>query len=561
MNSGDIPRILNLLAPEIVLCGLTFGVLLMDIISFRNDSVEKRQGMLGTGVILGLGLVLVIYLLQAIEWRNIFILGHGAFVGSRLNTLFKVAVIFLAIITVMIGARTPYSSHVGEYYSLLLFSVLGMVFLISSEDLLMIFVALELISLSLYALTAFQKGARRSVEAGLKYFIFGGFSSAFLLFGLSYIYGATGHTGLREIAATLGAGTTGVSARMLDVGVLFTLVGLGFKVAAAPFHLWAPDAYEGAPTPVAAMIATGSKVASFVALTKILLIGLPAVAGTALSWPSEWRPGWAGIVAVVAVLSMAIGNIAAITQTNVKRLLAYSSVAHAGYILVAIVAVNAAGIPAASAAPAIYFYILIYALTNIGAFGVVNAVGQKAGGDDFEHFTGMARRSPLLALLMLIFMLSLAGIPPLAGFFGKFYLFASAVQADPSNLGLLWLVIFAIAMSAVSLYYYLKITKQMYVLPAKDPRRVLPGLDIEFALGLVGALVVILGVFPSEAVGKFVHLNENPDPIWQPPVAAAPAVPAAAPAPATTPVPVVTPAPAEAAPAPAAAAKEEAPHP
>ncbi len=513
----DISSIITLLIPEIFLSALTFVVLVGGIFYLRGESVEKRHEYLGQWVLAGLSIALVFYMLELVwpYWQHTFTIGDGAFVVSRLNTLFKMVVIGLAFVTVLIGIETPFSSHVGEYYGMILFSVLGMVFLISSEDLLMIFVSLELISLALYVLTAFQKGVRRSVEGGLKYFLFGGLSAAFLLFGLSYIYGATGQTSLQQIAEALrGDHLAKVPLKMLDIGILFVLVGLGFKIAAVPFHLWAPDAYEGAPTPVAALIATGSKVASFVVLTKLFLIGLIGVAGNSLSWPSQWHPGWTTIVTVVAVLSMGLGNFAAITQRNVKRLLAYSSIAHAGYILVAVVAINASGIPADISAPAIYFYVLIYALTNVGAFGVVNAIASKVGGDDFEHFTGMARRAPFLSFLMLIFLLSLAGIPPLAGFFGKFYLFAAAIKADPQRLGLLWLVAFAILMSAVSLYYYLKLAKQIYVLPATDPRPLTSCPVTRTVLGLVCLAVILLGIFPAKMMNTFQNLHHHPDAAW-----------------------------------------------
>jgi len=510
MNTAEIIAILGALSPEISLAGFTFLALGVDIFCLRGRTVENRHEFLGRLSLAALAVAFLLYAMQ-FQFNAPFVIGKGMFVVSGLNLFFKMVVLMLACAMILIGLSTPYSAHVGEYYALILFSVLGMVFLISSEDLLMIFVSLELISLTLYILTAFQKGARRSVEGGLKYFVFGGLSAAFLLFGLSYIYGATGHTSLRSIAATLAtANEATVPYGILNIGILFTLVGLGFKIAAAPFHLWAPDAYEGAPTPVAALIATGSKVASFVALTKVLLGGLVVVAGHVLSIPQNWQAGWAPTVAVIAVLSMGLGNVAAIVQTNVKRLLAYSSVAHAGYILVAIVALDAGGIPATLGAPAVYFYILIYALTNVGAFGVVNAIAAKAGGDDFEHFTGMARRAPFLSLLLLIFVLSLAGIPPLAGFFGKFYLFAAAVQADPKNLGLLWLVFFAILMSAVSLYYYLKLLKQVYVVPSADQRPLMPCRVSSATLGLVSLGVVLLGIFPTAIINLIARLDGKP---------------------------------------------------
>lgn len=516
MSWQNITMAVGLLTPEIVLTATAFAVLLIDILrrktlSLCEASVEQRHEFLGKLSLAGLTLAGLFYLFQfkMAGSQDILSLGQGAFVVSPLNSFFKLLIITLAFITVLMAMETPYSSHVGEYYALIIFSVLGMLFLVSSEDLLMIFISLELISLTLYALTAFQKGAIRSVEGGLKYFIFGGLSSAFLIFGLSYIFGATGQTGISQIASALqSANWSHLPMNMLHIGIIFSIVGLGFKIAAAPFHLWAPDAYEGAPTPIAALIATGSKVASFILLTKLMLVALIPVAGGALI-TGPWR-GWAFILALIAVLSMVLGNLAAIQQKNVKRLFAYSSIAHAGYILVAAVAIGADGTLAQLSTSSIYFYILIYSLTNIGAFGVINAIASKTGGDDFEHFTGVARRAPFLSLLMLIFILSLAGIPPLAGFFGKFYLFAAAVQADPKNLGLLWLVIIAIMMSAVSLYYYLKLTKQMYVIPAaKDAEKISVCPVIQGALAFICLAVVLLGIYPSKFIGLFNRFSES----------------------------------------------------
>lgn len=506
----NLPNALNILTPEIVLSGVAFLALILDIFALRKNPVEDRHKTLGKLVLIGLVVVGALYYLRysaELSSSARVVIGNGAFVQSALNDFFKFIVIIVTFVTILIGLRTPYSAHVGEYYSMILLSVLGMVFLISSEDLLMIFVGIELISLTLYALTAFQKGARRSVEGGLKYFVFGGLSAAFLLFGLSYIFGATGHTSLAEIATAVSGGS--IPFKLLNVGVLFTLVGLGFKVAAAPFHLWAPDAYEGAPTPIAALIATGSKIASFLVLTKLLEFGLLGAAGKALACICTWQSGWSIMVLMMAVASMVIGNFAAIGQRNVKRLLAYSSIAHAGYILVAMVAIQPNGIPSPSSLPAIYYYILIYSLTNIGAFGVINALASKAGGDDYEHFKGMSQRAPFLSVLLLVFLLSLAGIPPLAGFFGKFYLFAAAVQADPHNLGLLWLVTLAIAMSAVSLYYYLKLAKQIYVLNPDDKRQFVSNPGTCVTLGFVCLAIVLLGVFPSQTMDILDKANKG----------------------------------------------------
>src|SRR5712691_2133898 len=311
----------------------------------------------------------------------------------------------------------------------------------------MIFSGLEFLGLSLYVMTAFDKSDLRSAEAGLKYFLFGSTASAFTLFGLSFIYGMSGTTGLAAIGQKL---TTASVQPLLAVGIVMTLVGFAFKIAAAPFHLWAPDAYQGAPVPSAAFIASGSKVASFVVLGKIVLVGFGPVHGSA-----DWHAmvaGWSPVLAALAALSILVGNLVALAQTNVRRLLAYSAVAHGGYTLLGLVAGGRAGFAAT------LFYTTVYAVTLVGAFGVVGLVRRQTGDDDLSNFSGLWTRSPLLAGCMAIFMLSLAGIPPLAGFFGKFYLFSAVLRAS-GNHGLLWLVVLALFGSSSSLSIFFLVLK------------------------------------------------------------------------------------------------------
>jgi NADH-quinone oxidoreductase subunit N len=280
---------------------------------------------------------------------------------------------------------------------------------------------------------------------------------------------------------------------MLIGAIVMTAVGFGFKVAAAPFHLWAPDAYQGAPTPTAALIASGSKIASFFLFTKIMMIGFEGAEGSA-AW-ARFASGWVPALAMIAALSMVLGNLAALVQSSVKRLLAYSAVAHAGYVLLAVAADTPEGVAA------IVYYVITYSLTVMGAFGVVYLVEQEQGEATIANFAGLSRRAPLVAVCMLVFMLSLAGIPPLAGFFGKFYLFAAALRSG-SNLGLLWLVVLAIGTSAVSLYYYLQVLKQIYVSER-------PGDDLPFggpwlaqiAVGVLAGAVVLLGCAPNLILG------------------------------------------------------------
>jgi NADH-quinone oxidoreductase subunit N len=352
----------------------------------------------------------------------------------------------------------------------------------------MIFIGLELLGLSLYVLTAFDKTDRRSAEAGMKYFLFGSTASAFTLFGFSLIYGMGGATSLAAISQKLNAAQV---PSLLAVGIVMSLIGFGFKVAAAPFHLWAPDAYQGGPIPSAAFIASGSKVASFVVLGKVLLVGLAPLAGSA-GW-RDFSAGWSPLVAVLAAFSILIGNFGALAQTNVRRLLAYSAVAHGGYTLLGLVAGGTDGFSAT------LFYTTIYAVTLLGAFGVVGLVRQETGGDEIANLRGLSSRSPLLAGCMSIFMLSLAGLPPLAGFFGKFYLFASVFRADAK---LLWLVVLALFGSLVSLYYYLLVLKAVF----SDQSSAIRAVEIDWlqraTIAVLASAVVLLGILPQSLVSR-----------------------------------------------------------
>lgn len=495
----DYWSLLNNLWPEAAMTIFAFVILGIDLIFLRRQSVAVRSTNLGIAT--AIALVIVGFMVASRIWfapEKTYLL-NGTLVVDDLAMFFKVIILALTILTVLISMGSEFTNHVGEYYALLIFGALGMMFLISSEELIIIFASLELLSLCLYILTGFQKSDRRSTEGAIKYYVFGALSSAFLLFGLSYFYGITGETSLAGIGEWLAANPPkGETKTILMLALLFTIVGFGFKVAVVPFHLWAPDAYQGAPTPVTAFIATGSKVASFIVLLKVMMIALP---GTALQGIAVWHPisgeahlrsGWVSLLAAISALSMILGNVAAIVQRNVKRLLAYSSIAHGGYVLLGVIAANSMG------EKSVLFYIIVYGLANVGAFGVVQALADKAGGDNFENFRGMARRAPFLSLMMLIFILSLAGIPPLGGFFGKFYLFLAAAQVH--NLGLLWLVILGIAMSAVSLYYYLVLLKQMYVVEPDDATPIRTPFQFHLATAGAALLVLLFGMFPAPLV-------------------------------------------------------------
>jgi NADH-quinone oxidoreductase subunit N len=417
----------------------------------------------------------------------------GMLVTDPVTVVGQQIVLVLTALVAGIGMDRRFTEHVGEYYSVMLLGAAGMLLMVSTENLLLIFVSLELASLSLYVMTAFDKSNPRSAEAALKYFLFGSVAAAFALFGFSLLYGLTGSVELREIAGLLQGERMD---SLLGVALVMTVVGLGFKIAAVPFHLWAPDAYQGAPSPSAAFIASGSKVASFILLAKVMWLGFAGVEGSG-AW-GDMSVGWAPVLALTAALSMVLGNVAALAQRSVKRLLAYSAVAHAGYALLGVLASSESGMLA------LMYYVGTYGVATLGVFGVLAAVEGESGDVTLEDLRGLGQRSPLLAGCLLVFVLSLAGIPPLAGFFGKFYLFAAVLEWGRPSMGMLWLVVLAIGTSAVSLYYYLQILKEVYVVrrdgDALEPRVSLPGLAV---LGIAAVAVLVLGCVPGLVLGPW----------------------------------------------------------
>ena len=495
-------ELLKLASPEAVVVISALVVLAIGLTSRRASAVAGVSSAkppttvaAATGwcsLVASLGVVIAIAAVLMLP-RNASLFG-GMLVITPLTSLFKIICLVLAFFTVCLARSEKSLRNPGEYLAIILLATVGLMLLVGSEELLMIFIGLELLGLSLYVMAAFDKTDVRSAEAGLKYFLFGSTSSAFTLFGISLIYGMSGSTGLAAISEKLAAAP---AQPLLATGIIMTLIGFAFKIAAAPFHLWAPDAYQGAPIPSAAFIASGSKVASFVVLGKIVLVGFGPVHGS-----SAWHAmaaGWSPVLAVLAALSILIGNLVALAQTNVRRLLAYSAVAHAGYTLLGLVAGGRDGFSAT------LFYATVYAITLVGAFGVVAVVRSESGGDDLENFSGLAERAPLLAGGMAIFMFSLAGIPPLAGFFGKFYLFSAALRAD-GDYGLLWLVGLALFGSFVSLYYYLIVLKAIFV---DQPSRASPALDQmssnllqRSAVAVLAGIVLLLGIMPDTLTAR-----------------------------------------------------------
>ena len=384
--------------------------------------------------------------------------------------LFMIAAIFVTVMSLTSTAR--FKENGGEYFSLLVFALLGMMVMVSANDFLTLYVGLELMTISFVILTAFDRSSLKSAEAGTKYVLLSAMSSAVLLYGLSLFYGLSGSTEFEGFAACAQSGSAGP---MFTVAVILLLSGLGFKISAVPFHMWAPDIYEGAPTPITAFLATGSKAASFAVLIRMLTLML-----------EDNYAVFAGILIVLAVLTMIVGNLIAIPQKNIKRMLAYSSIAHAGYILLGLVAFTDAGVSA------MLFYIFIYIFANLGAFSSVIALSDSTGSDEIEAFRGMWKRSPLITAVLMISLLSMAGIPPAAGFIGKFYLFASIV-----NQGYVWLALLAIGMSVVSVYYYIMVIRVMLAPVPENAEKISVAPSHKLVMTTAAAVTLFLGIWAA----------------------------------------------------------------
>jgi NADH-quinone oxidoreductase subunit N len=504
-----LTRDLIYIAPEIALTVWGLVVLCVDFGALRRWAAPRRRFVLGAVTLAGVVGALVYGFLVVKSNGSVYEctgLGYdrpdptiffGTIAGDALTAWMNVTVLALLALVVGMSMTWDFTRHWGEYYALLLWAAVGMMLLCAADELLTLFLTLETMTLCLYLITAFEKDRRRSAEGGLKYFVYGSVSSALFLFGLSLIYGLTGTTRLEAIRFVLSgpnevAGLSGNIAGAM--AVLLVMVGFGFKVAAVPFHQWAPDAYEGAPAPVTAWIASGSKIASFIAMMKVFIFALGPWKDTA---DSVTTPGWVGIVALVAAASMTFGNLAALAQRNLKRMLAYSSIAHAGYLLVGVLAA-AVSIRREQAAGAVLFYLVTYGFTTVGAFAVAAWLAWNRANDDIDDLNGLGFQAPALALCIVILMLSLIGMPPLAGFFGKLYMFMEALDArDRGWSTLVLLVALALVNSVISAFYYVRVLKAMFL---RDPARAAvaePPRGIRWPIVLATAVVVIFGVYPA----------------------------------------------------------------
>ncbi len=483
------PSQIRLLSPELVLTISAF--LLLGLATVKDPEARQWTPLLSIlacvatlAALLAYPLTMGLAQLQLPESTIGF---NGMFILDAFSIFAKVIFLVSAILTILLSGRylDEERAQAGEYYALILFAVVGMMFLASAGDFVAIFVALETMALSFYILVGFLKANRKSNEAALKYFLLGSFSTGIFLYGVSLVYGVTGTTnlGLIGISRWLLAMEKG-QAPIFLLGVILITVALGFKVAAVPFHMWAPDTYEGAPTPVTAFLSTGSKAAAFVVLVRIFSMGFLKVGDR-----------WALLLAILAVASMTLGNVAAILQDNIKRMLAYSSISHAGYVLMGVVAMGLGRSVETRewGLEAVILYLLIYTFVNIGAFALIIVLRrEQVVGDRVADFSGLARRAPLAAFAMLVFMLSLAGIPATAGFVGKWYLFGAAIKADYA-----WLAVVAVLNSAISLYYYARVVVMMYMGEPQDEARIAPSVGQRMAIGACIAFTIVFGVYPQ----------------------------------------------------------------
>lgn len=470
-----MPFDISLLSIEMLTAALGLAVLIMGIISPQS----ARKGLSWVALI---GLVGITGVAIA-SWDTHSSVYSGMYLVDNYATFWKIT--FLVAATLVVLGSMRYVDNMGgqtEYYSILVFATLGMMVMASAGDFITLYMGLELMTIAFFILVCFRKNDGKSVEAGIKYILLAGMSSAVMLYGLSLIYGLTGSITINEVGRIIAMNPVSPA---LVLGMVMLVAGLGFKISAVPFHMWSPDVYEGAPTPVTAFLAVGSKAASFAILIRIFVAALPGV----------WEH-WAMVMAILAAVTIIVGNLVAIPQNNIKRLLAYSSIAQAGYILVGLVTATEAGIKG------VMFYAFLYVFATVGAFTVATYFYNITGSDKIKDYAGLSQRSPLMAAVMLVAMLSMAGIPPLAGFVGKFYLFKTIVD------NYLWLAFIGLIMSMVSVYYYLRVALVMYRDEPADPTPIKISSPVAITLVVTMVVTLVIGVYPgplSEVVNAAAH--------------------------------------------------------
>ncbi len=490
---------LAVLAPELAMAGLAIALVIFDLV-VRNKRAVELLSFIGLLVPALCTAILWGYLAQGTPYESYQVVEapfgtlsvesgritgiYGTLVVDRFAIFFKFLV--LAIVAVLVLGSSDYAgkfqSRQGEFYALILFSAAGMMLLAATTELVSIYVSLELASLPLAALAAFMRDERSS-EAGLKFLLLSAMSSAFLLYGIVLVYGFAGSTQLQEIAQAVQQSNVPFGGYTLLAGAVLMVAGFGFKLAMVPFQMWVPDVYEGAPTPITAYLSVASKAAGFAVVLRVFYMAFGAVS-----------LDWGTLFAVLSAVSMTVGNLVAILQSNIKRMLAYSTVAHAGYILVGLAATTARSPDGGVALgpSGVLFYLTAYAVTNLAAFVAIMAVANKIGSEQIDDFAGVARRAPVIAAVLAFSMVSLIGIPPTAGFMGKLYLFNAAVRSD-----LVWLAVVGVVNSVVSAYYYLRVVKVMYLGIAVSEEGVPSSSPVRVSLALTAAGIVAVGILPE----------------------------------------------------------------
>jgi len=448
--------------PEILLLVLAGLILIVDLAMRR-----RRAAVFGWLTALGLTITLVLTVLYARPDTGDMLVFGGMLRHDWIAFAFALLFQFAAAVTALISTGVEDLAARGEYFALLVVTTLGMTLMSASADLIMLFLAIETTSIPLYILAGFLKDDEKSTESGLKYFLFGAVASAVMLYGFSLLYGFTGETNIYALASGM---LEGAYSPLLVAGMaVLVLVGFGFKASIVPFHFWAPDVYEGAPTPITAYISTASKAAGFAVLVRFMLAVFPVI-----------ETEWTLLLAIMATATMTLGNLLALAQTNIKRLLAYSSIAHAGYALIGLVALSSFG------AASLVFYLITYIVTNLAAFAVVILFSRSTGSEEIADYAGLSRRSPALALVLLVTFLSLSGMPPLAGFVAKFYVFAAAVES-----GWIWLAFVGVLNAIVGLYYYMTVLKVIYLYRSEQEDQPI-AVPRTYTLVLVGCVIAIL---------------------------------------------------------------------
>jgi len=522
----DIPRLL----PELMLLALALLVLGTDVLERWGTDPEsqiERGRAAGQLTAIGLAFVFIVALVQSKYLFSIpelapgtnpvlaylIALGRnlqaggpggepilGAFATDNLTMIARLTFIGAAFLTTLLALDYRPSGNPGEFYALILFATAGMSLMAAASELIMAYISLELSSISLYILAGYFRSERTSAEAGIKYFLFGALSSGILLYGMSLAYGFTASAnhaaGGQPVIATLfseiakAAGSSQGNTTLLTLAMIFVLAGIGYKVAVVPFHSWSPDVYQGAPTPITAFISTASKMAGFILLYRVLATAFPTIVGS----PNLGNfGGWSSLLAIIALVTVVFGNLSALPQTNAKRLLAYSSIGHAGFLLLAILIWSSSS-PAdrAFGTASLIYYLIAYTVTNLGAFGALAVVSEALGGDNMSDLNGLWRRNIGLALMLTVLVLSLAGVPPLTGFWAKFFVFMAGYQA-----GALLVVAVGVAMTIVSLYYYLRFLKAMWMNPVSSAEPIVTPRSMNATLIVSTVLVLLLGLFPN----------------------------------------------------------------